>query len=200
MVYLLFMGRHCSIVSVVVLAVAVSSGTAMGNDDAPRTQLSVGTDLSPWFLNGYSAMVFVEPASLPAWRFGAELWSMQLPNFAIEMVKENREQGFSHDIRFAGVLYADRTLGETAWHAGALVNVMLARISRNGTHGDVTIGELLGRVGYRFLPMGPRGIFLDPWFGLGPQMAFGDLPELDGRQYKLFPLQPIATVHAGYRI
>lgn len=187
----------------VLAAGLAATATARGETGpaTPRapTRISLGSDVSPWFLGGFSGLAAVEPSALPDWRFSAELWSMELPRFAVELPAGNRDQGFTHDVRLAGALYVDRALGGSGLHAGGIVNVMRARIRRAGEQGDLTIGELLARIGYRWLPLGPRGPFVNPWLGAGPQWPLTERPTLAGRRYALFPVQVLATVHAGWR-
>jgi hypothetical protein len=166
---------------------------------ASSSYLSLGTDLSPWFLEGFSAIAGFEPAGAPRWRVSVELWRMRLPSFAVNLASANRDKGFAHTIMFASAVYVDRELGDSGLHAGAVFNTMSARIERAGDTQTIPIVEALGRVGYRFLPMGPSGLYLDPWLGAGPQVPLARLPTLAGERYALFPVQFIGTLHAGWR-
>lgn len=160
-----------------------------------HAETTLATDATPWFLHGFSAIVSHEPT--PRDRVSLEVWSMRLPSFAVELARDNVDQGFRHDVRLAGAIYYDRSFG--GLHVGGFVNLMRARITRGAEQGDVTIAETIARVGYRFLPMGPHGLSIDPWIGLGPQLALGPLPTLEGRRYALFPVQVLGTVHLGWR-
>lgn len=160
-----------------------------------HAETTLATDAAPWFLHGFSAIVSHEPT--PRDRVSLEVWSMRLPTFAVELARDNVDQGFRHDVRLAGAVYYDRSFG--AFHVGGFVNLMRARITRGAEQGDVTIAETIARAGYRWLPMGPRGLSIDPWLGLGPQIALGALPTLEGRRYALFPVQLLGTVHVGIR-
>lgn len=163
--------------------------------DAPRVMLA--TDLAPWALDGYSLIGAIEPAPWPRWRIAVELWSMRLPRFAVELARANAGEGWRHDVTIAGAVYVDRFAG--AWHAGGLVNAMRVRVDRGGAGATLPVVEVLGRIGYRWLPFGPRGLAIDPWLGLGPQVALGARPVVDGERYALFPVQAVATVHVGAR-
>jgi hypothetical protein len=168
---------------------------------APTTPayVSLATDVSPWFLDGFSVIAGVEPAAAPRWRFSVEVWSMQLPTFAVELAAANRGKGFTHDVRLAGALYADRALGASGFHVGGIGNLMRARIRRADEAGGLTVGEVLARVGYRWLPLGPRGLFVNPWIAAGPQWALGARPTVASERYTLAPLQVLGTVHLGRR-
>ncbi|MCE9574413.1 MAG: hypothetical protein K8W52_14795 [Deltaproteobacteria bacterium] len=187
--------RACLVALFVLVSRPVAAAPARRS--APPTRVSVATDLAPWALDGFSVIGAVEPAAWPRWRLGAELWSMRLPRFAVELAGANAGEGWRHDVTIAGTLYVDRFVG--GWHVGGFVNAMRARIERGGASAPLHVLEVIGRVGYRWLPFGPRGLAIDPWLGLGPQVALGARPVLDGERYALAPVQLVATVHVGAR-
>ena len=179
---------------------ALALQPAEGADRSRASHLTVATDLSPWLLSGFSAIVGYEPAGAPAWRVSAELWSMSLPSFAIELAEQNVGEGWSHHVSVAGALTLDRAIADTGWRVGGLVNVMRARVDRGtAAQAELTVAEVLVRGGYRWLPLGQHGPSIEPWLGVGPQVAATTLPVVDGQRYALAPVQLIATVHIGWR-
>lgn len=187
---------------------AARAGAATPAEPAPsapaeasgETRFTLGTDVTPWWLEGFSVLASVEPSAAPRLRLTAEVWAMRLPGFAVDLAESNRGAGFSHRVTLSGALYADLALGGAGLHAGLLANVQRARIARQGAGSEtLPVAELLARVGWRLLPFGDTGLAIDPWVGVGPQLPLARLPELGGARYALFPAQLLATVHLGYR-
>jgi hypothetical protein len=189
---------------VFVIAVAAGGpGVARAQSSAssaePRWRASVATDATPWFLKGYSGIIAVETQTFPKWRATVELWSMRLPTAVTNLAGDNEGAHFTHDVRWATALYVDRFVGTGGWHVGGALNWMRSEIERQASHGDLSVVEVLARIGFRYLPFGPRGPFFNPWFAAGPQFPTGPLPELDGRKYALSPVQVLGTLHIGWR-
>jgi hypothetical protein len=190
---------HRWLVVLVVVPVAAASQAA-DEDPAPTTHLSVASDVLPWALDGFSGLVALEPAALPRWRTTVELWRMRLPTFVVDRAGDNAGRGFRHRVRLGVALYQDRTLGRTGWHLGGVGNATWARVDRGGIeHGGLCAADLLLRAGYRWLPFGTPGPFLDPWLAVGLQLPLGDLPTVEGLPYALSRLQVLGTLHVGWR-
>ena len=167
-----------------------------------EVQLGLATDVTPWFLHGYSAIATLESDALPDWRLSAEVWGMRLPSLLIDAVPANSGAGWQRQIDFAVGLYADRHLGERGrWHLGGVVNTMSSTITRADSAGSTQLLtlELLARGGFRWFPSSKLGLFIDPWLGLGPLFPLREPEAIGGDTYTEARAQLLGTVHLGWR-
>jgi hypothetical protein len=171
---------------------------------ADNTALSIASDVTPWLLNGYSAIVMLEPKNTPHLRLGAEAWGMRFPEAFIELVPENEGLGWHRDIDAALAIAADfhPAGGGRGWHAGLIVNTMRSTVSRDGYNNQTSFWttELLPRVGYRWFPLPDRGLFVNPWLGAGLLKQLSEPSAIGGATYTEPLIQPLGTIHVGWRL
>ena len=167
------------------------------------TSASLATDLSPWFLDGYSAIAMVEPNAVPGLRLTAEFWGMQMPSAVLELGPENRGEGWQRKFTHAVALYGDwhPSKDGTSWHVGGILNFLASRLSRDGLDevGRMQSAEVLVRGGYRWFPFSRLGLFVDPWVAAGYIFPVGPRPTVGGEKFVEFPLQVVGTIHLGWR-
>jgi len=171
---------------------------------AASPAVSVASDAFPWLLDGYSAIVMVEPEKAPRLRTSVEVWGMQFPTSFIEMVPENEGRGWERNINAAVATTADfHPAGQgRGWHVGLTINTMHSVVSRDGYSGqaDFWTLEFLPRVGYRWFPLPGRGLFVNPWLGLGQLNTLGEPGAVGGVTYVEPLLQPLGTLHVGWQL
>lgn len=86
-------------------------------------------------------------------------------------------------------------------HTGVMLNAMHSTVGRTGHSGEAHFwtAEAIPRVGYRWFPLDDRGLFIDPWLGVGFLAQVGTPDAVGGETYLEPLLQPLATVHIGWR-
>lgn len=170
---------------------------------AAETQISVASDVSPWFLEGYSGILMLETDALPGFRLTTEFWGMRLPSSIIELGPDNKGEGWQRRFDYAVALYADwHPSGDgTSWHVGGIFNVLPSTLSRDGFAAEESLlsAEFLVRGGYRWFPFDDLGLFLNPWLSAGYIFPLETPPTIGGEEFVEFPLQVIGTVHMGWR-
>ncbi len=188
--------RFVSLASLVILSFITTKVYA---EEPQQTRWSLATDISPWFFSGYSALAMVEPAGFPL-RFSGEVWGFQFPEAYIELNDANVDEGWSRRVDVGMALYADWHF-TPEWHAGVVLNVFRSTVSRENISGEASFwsGEVLARMGYRWIPWDDLGFFLNPWLSAGPVIILGDDVELGGEYYDETPIQVIGTIHTGWR-
>jgi len=159
-------------------------------------RVSVATDVSPWFLDGFSGLVMVEGER---WRSSAEVWSFRFPSAVIELNAANAELGWEREVDYALAFYIDRHLLERRrLHVGAAWNTMHSTVRREDAEASFWSTELLVRVGWRWFPFPEAGLFIDPWVGAGPLYALSE-PVVAGERFDELPVQFLGTCHLGWR-
>ena len=75
-------------------------------------------------------------------------------------------------------------------------------VSRTGHSGqaDFWTLEFLPRVGYRWFPIEDKGLFVNPWLGLGQLNTLGTPDPVGGETFVEPLFQPLGTLHVGWRI
>lgn len=165
--------------------------------------IGVSTDAFPWALRGYSAIVNVEPNTTPHLRTSLEVWGMDMPAFAVELAPENHGEGWRRrvDVGVApAVAWHPWQEGE-GLHAGIMLNAMRSTVSRADLDGRSRFWtlEILPRVGFRWFPFEDRGLFIDPWLGIGQLNQLGAPAKVGGEAYAEPGFQPLGTLHVGWR-
>ncbi len=188
--------RHAT-AALTALTILVSTASwAHAQDAEPETHWSIGTDVSPWFLSGYSVIAGVEPAVCPGCRVQIEVWGFDFPEFYVELAEANAGEGWGRRVNVGGVLYLDYQ-SELGWHVGAAWSTFQSTVSREGATGELLSTEILGRVGWRFFLW--EGLYVDPWVAAGPVWTLSPEPEVAGERYEESPVQILGTLHAGWR-
>ena len=163
--------------------------------------VSIASDLTPWFLQGYSGIIMLEPEE-SSYRFGGEVWGMRYPETLLALSDANK--GWHWRIELALAVYADwhPKGGGEGWHLGGAVDLLLSEVARDGQSGVGRFwsGEILVRGGYRWFPIEERGLFVNPWVAVGPLMALESPPSIGGEEFVLPPVQVLGTVHLGWRL
>ncbi len=192
------MSRRLAVVSALVLTTLSFSQTVSG-----QTHLSVATDVTPWLLDGYSAIVMAEGKDLGPWRLTAEVWGMKMPQFHIELATGNQGEDWQRRVDWAAVLYGDYHLGEAGmgWHVGGVVHLMKSTVTRTGRSGQGKLQtlELLARAGYRWFPLEGQGLFLNPWLAAGYLHVIETPKAVAGEVFEELPVQFLGTMHVGWR-
>lgn len=166
-------------------------------------EVGVSSDATPWLLRGFSVIANVEPAATPHLRTSLEVWGMDFPSFAVESSEANADEGWERriDVGIApAVAWHPWREGE-GFHAGVMFNAMRSTVSRSEDRGEAQFwtAEAIPRVGFRWFPFDERGLFLDPWLGLGVLAQLGAPDSVGGETYTEPLLQPLATLHIGWR-
>lgn len=180
--------------------VAMAAVLTMASAAGAEVHLGVASDATPWLLGGYSGIGMVEVDALPSWRFSLEVWGMDFPEFFVELAEANRDEGWTRRVELGVGLYADHHLGDTGWHVGGALNLMRSTLGREGFDRGATLTtlEVLVRGGYRWLPMGDEGLFVNPWLAVG-QLNPLDEARVGGERFVEAPVQFLGTVHVGWR-
>ena len=166
-------------------------------------ELGVSTDATPWLLRGYSVILNVEPPATPHLRTSLEVWGMDFPDFAIEQSPDNAGEGWRRrvDVGVAPAVAWHPWQEARGFHTGVMLNAMRSTVTRSGHAGLARFwtAEAVPRVGFRWFPIPDAGLFVDPWLGLGVLAQLGS-PDAVGTQTYAEPrLQPLGTVHIGWR-
>lgn len=161
------------------------------------TRMNVATDVSPWFLDGYSVLLMVDAEP---WRVSAELWGMDFPQRFVEMNPANAGEGWHRRVDLGMALYVDRHFFDdnAGWHAGLLFNGFHNTVQLQTEQASFWSVEVLARGGYRWFPFEEGRLFVNPWVGAGPLLAL-DEPSVSGERYDELPYQIIGTAHLGWR-
>jgi len=168
-----------------------------------RAEVGVSSDVSPWMLRGWSVIANVEPAATPKLRTSLEMWGMDFPDFAIALNAANADEGWQRrvDVGVApAVAWHPRKEGE-GLHLGVMLNAMRSTVSRDGHAGEAHFWtvEAIPRVGFRWFPWRDKGLFVDPWLGPGLLAQVGLPDAIGGERYEEPLLQPLGTLHVGWR-
>lgn len=165
--------------------------------------VGISTDASPWLLRGFSAIANIDPPATPHLRTSAEVWGMDMPGFAVDLAPENQGEGWRRrvDVGIAPAIAWHPWKEGRGFHAGVMLNAMRSTVSRQGHPGEASFWtfEVLPRVGFRWFPFRDRGFFVDPWLGIGQLTRPGTPAPIGGEIYEEPPLQPIGTLHIGWR-
>ena len=165
---------------------------------AAAADIGVASDITPWLLGGYSAVVSVDLDA--GWRMTGEVWGMDYPSLLVELTPANQGEGWSRTVTFAGAGYVDyHPSGEgRGLHVGGAVDLLKSRVSRLDDSDTFWSFEALVRVGTRWFPW-DEGLFLNPYAAVGPLFALGPPALAAGEPFVESPVQALATVHLGWR-
>ncbi len=167
---------------------------------SPR--ISIASDMTPWFLQGYSGIVMLEPDGSDL-RLGFEAWGMRYPAALVDLYADNADEGWARRIALALAVYVDwhpAGAGE-GWHVGGALDLLRSEVTREGATGSGQFwsGEILARGGYRWFPRQDWGLFVNPWLAAGPLVALQPPPTIDGETFVEPPVQALGTAHLGWR-
>ncbi len=176
---------------------------ALALGDAQAYRVSLATDVTPWFLDGFSFAAHLEPSPTWRWRFGAELWRMTFTPWLVDSWGANAGEGwhreFHHGVAVYGAWYP-RGGGE-GLSVGGAVDYLHSRIGRDGVTevGNLHSLELLARVAFTWFPGSGGQLYLEPYVAAGPLVPLTPEPTLGGETWSEPWVQAIATCHVGWR-
>ena len=165
-------------------------------------KLSLEVDPATYLLGGYSIHMRLYPDTLPMWRLGAGVYSMDMPDAFIDMNSDNRDENWDVEINRGVGLFAERYFDKsrTGWFVGV----------QTGTQKYELENALLttGRTDYTSALLMPYGgylqeltpnIYIQYWAGIGYNKKIDGSTTLAGEGYDIAPFIGFATLHLGYK-
>ena len=168
------------------------------NCDAEGYQYSLGSDLSPWVMNGYS---FFYTSLSGNCRLTIEAWQIQFPDFITELNSHNKGKEWRRKANGVS-LFLDTfySMKDEGWYSGIVLSTFRSTVSRidHLVEKSFRSYEVLLRFGYKYNLT--EHISLDPWFAVGPIVTDGREPEVLGETFQESMFQVLGTVHLSYKI
>jgi len=184
-------------------AAAQSAAEVKAEAPAERTHLSLELDPTPFFSQGWSAVVKVRPAPVHRLELSLAAYAVTLPSFATES-GENQGKGFVLENRPAFVLGTDYHVfeGET-WGVtgGVLWMLVFDRVTSSqapGAHAEFTSLAAVPRIGVQWRPF-RDGPYLYPWVGAGFYAKVAGTTDVGTLHYAPAAIQPGFGLHLGWR-
>ncbi len=165
--------------------------------------IMIETDPATFALNGYAAHLRVHPDFLGHWTLGAGAYSLDFPDLFIDLNSRNKNRGWDVRLNQGFGLFAEYFFDrrDRGWFLGGQVASQKFRIKNDAAganSSEFTTLLLMGRIGYRFFPMG-KNFYLQPWLGIGYITKISGSNRVGSKTYDIFPIMPFLTVHLGYR-
>ena len=191
----------------IVVSVAITLiGTAFlctPADGSEKTTFSIETDPATFLLEGYAAHLRISPAGLERWRFGLGAYSMKLPDVAVDMNPDNKDNGWDVQLRRGYGFFTEYYFNseQSGWLLSGQVAAQSFRLKNDETgseHADYTNLLLMAQGGYRWFPTAGK-VYVQPWMGLGYTTKVSGESKLGTQQFDIAPLLPFLTVHVGYQ-
>ncbi len=176
--------------------------TAYSESKQPQHTLEIATDSLVWLLEGYSGIVSYQPASLPSFRFHAEIFGITYPESFIDLNPANAQEGWARVVQKAGMLAMDHhpfeSMPSLYWGLG--FNVQDSHISREGFSDTTqfTTFELLLFTGIRWQPIDSLGLFIAPYLALGIPFEATEPGFIGGDAFQEPPVQWVGSVRIGW--
>ncbi|RAP32032.1 hypothetical protein DID76_01555 [Candidatus Marinamargulisbacteria bacterium SCGC AG-414-C22] len=185
--------------------ILIVTSVSMNYSQEKKWSVSVAEDPVTYLYRGYSAMIFFENIDYENWRTGVELFSMDMPDFYIDLHPSNQNEGWSHRVDHGVILYLDyffenSNLSKSKWHMGSGLSWMKSKLSRNDYQekAEYNVTEVFYRVGYQWFPFKNSSIFIDPWVTLA-WMHPGDHRSIGDETYAVNSIQLISSMHVGFK-
>jgi hypothetical protein len=167
-------------------------------NSAHAGEISVETDPSTFFLKGYAAHVFYQPDDNKLLRIGAGTYSLELPDFMVNLDSQNKHHGWTAKINSSVAFFLEYNLSEN--RSTSFVGLQLAqqnyRVSNQGGGSDFSNALAMLSFCYRWYVT--DHFYLKPWMGVGYQRKFSGDNCVAGQCYHVSPIMGFATFHAGY--
>ena len=170
----------------------------VANCEAEDYQYSIGTDVSPWMMEGYS---FLYSSLSGNCRLTLETWEIVFPQGFIDLNKHNKAEDWRR--KATGVsLYLDTfyTAQDEKWYSGLIFSTFRSSLSRidHTKEKSYRSYEILLRFGYKYHIT--KQLSIDPWFALGPIVTDGKEPKIFGETFQESKFQVLATMHVSYKL
>jgi hypothetical protein len=175
---------------------------AQQTTESNRTIISIETDPSTFLLKGYALHLRVKPAKSAHFQLGAGIYALDFPSLMINMNSANKDKGWSLRLKSAYALFGEYYFkeGGEKWFTGlqaGVQNYKITNATASGKSSSYSNFLLMPSVGYNWHPF-KVPFYVKPWAGLGYTAKVSGNNSIEGTEYKIAPIIPFVTVHAGY--
>lgn len=169
-----------------------------------KTTFSVETDPSTFMLNGYAFHIRIKPKNSKHLVVGAGTYGLDMPNFLVNLNKDNKDKGWNVRINSAFSLFGEYYINEPnkQWFVGLQTGVQQYKNTNDnfsGAESKYTNMLIMPSIGYNWKPFN-NGFYIKPWLGLGYTSKISGDNTINGLRYKIAPLTNFVTVHVGYTL
>lgn len=169
-----------------------------------KTTISVETDPSTFVFNGYAFHIRIKPKNSKHLVIGAGTYALDMPNFLVNLNKDNKDKGWNVRINNAISLFGEYYFKEPNihWFIGLQTGIQLYKNTNDyipGAESKYTNLLIMPSVGYNWKPFN-NGFYIKPWLGLGYTNKISGDNTINGLRYKIAPVTNFVTVHIGYTL
>lgn len=176
------------------------TGRSISNSN--KTTLSIETDPATFAFKGYAFHFRVKPRTSKHLLLGVGTYSLEMPDFLINMNPDNKDNNWNVKINSAYSLFGEYYFNElhSRWYVGLQAGVQNFKISNGfdaNKHAEYSNFLIMPSIGYTWKPF-KFPIYFKPWAGLGYTSKITGSSSVNELTYQISPLIPFATLHLGY--
>jgi hypothetical protein len=180
----------------VFLALAILLVQQVSARDSTGVQWTFASDVSPWLMEGYSLKVGA--LIQDKYELSAELFSINIPDFTIDLNSKNQGLGWSEKVDFGAALYFDRRLTSrrSSFYFGGAVVYLKHTASLSDLRYEYSQMEYMMRLSYQWFPFAKNGFYVQPYVALAGRHHISG----NNGTYELTPFLIIPSVYLSWRI
>lgn len=186
---------------IALIAFVMLSVTAIAQQTS-KTRISLEIDPATFVWKGYSAHLRIQPAHSKHFQIGAGVYSMEMPDFLVDLNSHNKGKGWNAKIKLGYGIFAEYYFSEVnkGWFAGGQTSMQTYTVSNNNFTGeaDHTNFLVMGYAGYSWKPFSNNDLYVKPWAGIGSVSRVSGTTTIADNKYNVAPVTMFATLHIGY--
>lgn len=171
-------------------------------ENTGETRFSFELDPGTIAMKGLGIHAGINPAGSEHWFIGVSAYTLELPQFVVNLSETNKDKGWRVRIKYGLGLYGEYFFKEVnrEWFVATQVGIQRYRLINSNEEGltEYTLGLVMPYFGYSWQPLKKVDFYLKPWAGIGYSPMLGGSSSIGSRAYATSNVTPLAALHLGY--
>lgn len=186
----------------IIFALILHSPLNAQDSNTSKTKFSLEIDPGTILMKGFGIHAGINPSTSKKWFTGISVYTLELPEFAVNLSEANKDEGWGVRIKYGLGIYGEYFFKEVnrRWFVATQIGIQQYQLSNTNEEAETeyTLGLLMPYFGYSWKPFKNFDFYLKPWAGIGYSPKLGGSSSIGSHDYETSNMTPLAALHLGY--